>query len=230
MKDWILSKLPLLKTKMKNSKIEAFIAGLLSFFMKFSYYTTYWTVIGKDIPDKYHKDNKPFLVSLWHDRLMTAPCVWHWKKPLHVLASNHSDGKLIAKVVEHFRMPAVFGSTGKGIAAVKEIVRLIRDGEYVAIIPDGPRGPRHKLAPGVVTISRFTKADILPFSCCVKRFYRFDSWDKFILAWPFNRGVMVWGEPIHWEDLKNLSEIDAISYVENKINDCSQKAYRLLID
>ncbi len=106
---------------------------------------------------------------------------------------------------------------------------MIRGGKYVAVIPDGPRGPRHKLAPGVVAISRLTKADILPYSFCVKRFFRFDSWDKFILVWPFNRGVMVWGAPIKWDDLKNLSEEDARIYVENKINECSEKAYQVLV-
>ncbi len=230
MKNWLFSGLPLLKKKMGNDKIGACVAWILSFFMKFSYYTTYWKVIGEEIPDSYHRDNKPFLVSLWHDRLMTAPCVWKWKNPLHVLASNHKDGRLIAKVVENFNMPAVFGSTGKGVAAAKELIKLVRNGKYIAIIPDGPRGPRHRLAPGVVAIARLTKTDILPFSCCVKRFYRFNSWDRFILAWPFNRGVMVWGEPIRWSDLKDLTEQEAMSYVESKINECSDKAYAVLND
>lgn len=214
---------------MKNDKVENVISKILSFFMRFSYRTTRWTVIGDEIPSRYHEEQKPFLVSLWHDRLMLAPCVWHWKNPLHVLASSHRDGRLIAKVVKNFGMPAVYGSTGNGVAATKQLIKLIRGGKYVAVIPDGPRGPRHKLAPGVVAISRLTKADILPYSFCVKRFFRFDSWDKFILVWPFNRGVMVWGAPIKWDDLKNLSEEDARIYVENKINECSEKAYQVLV-
>ncbi|MDR2067672.1 MAG: hypothetical protein LBP41_01635, partial [Holosporaceae bacterium] len=98
----------------------------------------------------------------------------------------------------------------------------------VAIIPDGPRGPRHKLAPGAVTISKFTNADILPFSFCVKRYFRFDSWDKFVWAWPFNRGVMVWGQPIVPAKLKNMQEKEAIEYVESEINAASRKAFEVL--
>jgi lysophospholipid acyltransferase (LPLAT)-like uncharacterized protein len=161
---------------------------------------------------------------------MMAPCVWRWEKPLHVLASSHTDGRLIAKIVENFSMPAVFGSTGKnGMVAAKKLVQLVRSGEYIAIIPDGPRGPRHKLAPGAVAVSRLTKADILPFSFCVKRYFRFNSWDRFIWVWPFNRGVMVWGEPISSNELKNMSENEAIEYVESKINEASQKAYEILM-
>ncbi|MBE6447341.1 MAG: DUF374 domain-containing protein [Alphaproteobacteria bacterium] len=231
MKKFLDKGLAIIKDRLKDDdKFEAVVASLLAFGMKFAYRTTRWKVVGIETPDVYHRSNTPFLVSLWHDRLMTAPCVWKWKSPLHVLASGHRDGRLIAKVVEHFNMPAVFGSTGKGVAAAKELIKLVKKGRYIAIIPDGPRGPRHKLAPGVITISKLTKTDILPFSCCVKRFYRFDSWDRFVLAWPFNKGVMVWGDPIRWTDLQNKSEEEARLYVESKINECSETAYRLLID
>lgn len=214
----------------RNPKIEQVVAWLLSIVMKFCYCTTRWTFIGMEIPDSYHKAGKPLLVNLWHDRLMLAPCFWRWKPPLHVLASKHSDGRLIAKVVAYFNMPAIYGSTGSGIAAAKELVKLIKKGNYVAIIPDGPRGPRHKLAPGAIAISRLSKVDIMPFSFCVKRFMRTKSWDKFIIAWPFNRGVIVCGEPIKWQDLKQMDEDEARAYVESKINECSQRAYKVLCD
>jgi lysophospholipid acyltransferase (LPLAT)-like uncharacterized protein len=211
-------------------KFEPLAAKAISIFMKLSYITTRWTTLGKNIPDEYHKSNKPFVVCLWHDRLMVAPCVWKWKKPLHVLASAHKDGRLISKVVENFSMPAVYGSTGKGIAALKALVKISKAGEYVAIIPDGPNGPRHMLTPGVIALAKLANVDILTYSFCVKRYYRFNSWDKFIFVWPFNRGVMIWGEPITHETLKNLPEGEAVKLVENRINDLSKEAYRILND
>jgi lysophospholipid acyltransferase (LPLAT)-like uncharacterized protein len=135
----------------------------------------------------------------------------------------------MARIVKHFSMPAVFGSTGKnGTAAAKKLIQLVKAGEYVAIIPDGPKGPRHKLAPGVVAVSRLTKADILPFSFCVKRYRRFSSWDKLILVWPFNRGVMVWEKPISAAELKTMSREEAVEYVESRIDAASKKAYNIL--
>ncbi|MDR0631898.1 MAG: lysophospholipid acyltransferase family protein [Holosporaceae bacterium] len=207
------------------------MSKIMSFLMRLSFYTTRWTVIGKRIPESYHRKGVPFIVCLWHDRLMMAPCVWKWKKPLHVLASNHADGRLIAKIVENFSMPAVLGSTGKnGIAAAKKLIQLVKAKEYVAIIPDGPKGPRHKLAPGIVAISKLAKVDILPFSFCVKRYYRFNSWDRFIWVWPFNRGVMVWEDPISFSELKNMSEQESIDYVESKINRASERAQEISND
>lgn len=215
--------------KLKNAAgvvnvLSKFLAGL----MRFSFKTSRFIHVGCEYPDSYVKENKPFAVCLWHDRLMLAPCVWNYEKPLHVLASNHSDGKLIAKVVENFSMPAVFGSTGKGIAALKHLIRLIKGGEYIAIIPDGPRGPRHKLAAGVIAVSKLAKADILAWSFCVKRYFRFNSWDRFIFIWPFNRGVCVWAKPVRYEDIKDLSEEEAIRLVEDRINSASQKAREIL--
>jgi lysophospholipid acyltransferase (LPLAT)-like uncharacterized protein len=221
--------IPSLKDIRKTKLVETIAAKVAAFLMKVSFYTTRWTIVGEDIPDSYHIAGVPFIVCLWHDRLMMAPCVWKWKKQLHVLASNHADGRLMAEVVKRFSMPTVFGSTGKnGMNAAKKLIRLVRAGEYVAIIPDGPKGPRHRLAPGVVAVSRLTKADILPFSYCVKKFYRFNSWDKFIFVWPFNRGVMVWEKPISAIELNEMSEEEAMKYVESRINAASQKAYEML--
>lgn len=213
----------------KSEGFEYIASKILPFLMRFSYFTTKWIVVGDEIPNSYHKSGRPFIVCLWHDRLMLAPCVWKWKKPLHVLASSHRDGRLIAKVVESFSMPVVYGSTGKkGVAAAKNLVKLVRSGEYVAIIPDGPRGPRHKLAPGVVAISKLSDTDILVYSFAVKRFRQLNSWDKFIIAWPFNRGVMVWGNPITSQELRGMSQADAATMVEARINEASEKANRLL--
>lgn len=216
------------KQMLEASWFENLVAKIISYCMKFSYHTTKWTVIGEDIPNKYHKSGNPFIVCLWHDRLMIAPCVWKWEKPLYVLASAHRDGKLIAKVVENFAMPPVFGSTGKGLAAAKELIKLARSGEYIAIIPDGPQGPRHKFSLGAIAVSRLSNVDILTYSFCVKRYHRFSSWDRFIFAWPFNKGVMIWGEPITPKELSKLSEEDAIKLAEDRINSLSQEAYRIL--
>lgn len=214
---------------LKKSEFISYICSkILASLMRFSFRSSKWIHIGEEYPDSYIKQKRPFAVCLWHDRLMLAPCVWKWSKPIHVLASNHVDGRLIAKVVKNFSMPAVYGSTGKGIAALKQLIKLIKDGEYIAIIPDGPRGPRHKLAAGIVAVSKLAKTDILPWSFCVKRYFRFNSWDKFIFIWPFNKGVYVWQKPITYEKIKDLPEHEALLLVEESINSASKKAYEIL--
>lgn len=212
----------------RSHGFEGILSKIVSISIRLSYYTTKWTVVGENFPNEYHESRRPFIVCLWHDRLMLAPCVWKWKKPLHVLASGHRDGRFIARVVQNFSMPALYGSTGKGFSAAKKLVQLIRKGEYIAIIPDGPRGPRHKLYPGVIAIAKLAKADILTYSFCVKRYRRLSSWDRFIVVWPFNRGVMVWNKPVRYDDIKDLTEEEAVDLVESRINEASNEAYRIL--
>jgi lysophospholipid acyltransferase (LPLAT)-like uncharacterized protein len=196
--------------------------------MRLSFRTTRWTIVDEHLVGAYHRAGRPFIACLWHDRLMQAPCIWKWQQPLHVLASPHRDGRLIAKIVESFSMPAIFGSTGNGVFAAKEIIRLLQDGKYVAIIPDGPRGPRHKPAPGVVAIAKIAKVDIVMFSFCVKRYYRFNSWDRLIFSYPFNRGAIVYGKPIRFNELMHMDDNIALELLENRINDASKRAHRII--
>lgn len=197
--------------------------------MNFCFVTTRWTMIGLENVDDYVKSNRGLLMVLWHDRLMTAPCAWKWHKPLHVLASEHNDGRLIAKTVENLNMIPVYGSTGKcSVKTIRKMVDLCNSGQCLAIIPDGPRGPRHVVSDGIVTISKMTKTDIIPFSCCVREFKKCKSWDKFIIAYPFNKGIIICGEPIKYEDIKDIDIETAKTIIKEKIDKLSQIAYEKL--
>jgi len=213
-----------------NEKVVLFASKIMALVMRFCYFTTRWTIVNKNIPDTYHAKHEPFIICHWHDRLMVTPCVWKWKNPLHVLASAHRDGQFIAKIVENFRMIPVYGSTGKGTTAVRTIIKLIKEKKYIAIIPDGPTGPRHKAALGAGTIAKLTKTDILPYSFCVKRYFCFNSWDRFIFAWPFNRGVMVWGKPITYSEIENMSVEAVTALLEKRIDEATNEAKEILYD
>lgn len=212
----------------RNEFIVRGVSKIMAFVMRFSYYTTRWIEVNREIPDEYHKQHRPFIVCHWHDRLMLTPCVWKWERPLYVLASRHRDGQLIAKIAENFSMIPVYGSTGNGMAAARTLIKLIKKGNYIAIIPDGPTGPRHKVAPGAVTIAKLTETSILPYSFCVKRYFRFNSWDRFIWIWPFNRGVMVWCQPITFEEISSLQLDDAMKLLEDRINEATRQAKEIL--
>ncbi len=220
------------KTRKKITKSETFIkltSKCAAKLMRFCFVTTKWETIGLEHVDSYVMSNRGLLMALWHDRLMTAPCAWKWIKPLHVLASEHNDGRLIAKTVENLNMIPVYGSTGKcSVKSIREMIDLCNSGQCLAIIPDGPRGPRHVVSDGIVTISKMTKTDIIPFSCCVKNFKKCKSWDEFIIAYPFNKGVIICGEPIKYNDIKDIDIETVKTMIKEEINKLSQIAYEKL--
>jgi lysophospholipid acyltransferase (LPLAT)-like uncharacterized protein len=90
-------------------------------------------------------------------------------------------------------------STRGGISGIKGLARALREGYDVAIAPDGPRGPRYEVQPGVIQLAKLSGRPIFPltFSAIPRKVLH--TWDHFIIPFPFSRGVFVWGEPI-WVD------------------------------
>lgn len=96
-----------------------------------------------------------------------------------------------------FGIKTVAGSTARGgTEALREILKIFKAGHVVGITPDGPRGPAFSVSDGTITIARLGKVDILPVTFATSRGKTLNTWDKFFFAYPFSRGVMMWGEPI----------------------------------
>ena len=53
--------------------------------------------------------------------------------------------------------------------------------------PDGPRGPRYKLGPGVLFLAQQTGAAILPIHIEYSQAVRLKSWDRFMIPLPFTK-------------------------------------------
>lgn len=218
-----------LKKRILNSDFcHHLVAKVVFLLMQFSYKTTKWKLHNYEIPEKYIQSGKSLLVAMWHDRLMTAPCAWSFSKPLNVLASAHTDGRLIAKIVENFGMIPVYGSTGKcSVKSLRTLIELCQNKNCTAIIPDGPRGPRHEVSPGIITIAKMTKTDILIFSSAVKKYKQCKSWDKFIIAYPFNDGAIAL-DVLKYEEIAELSTEESCVLLKQRIDNMSNMAKEML--
>ncbi len=174
------------------------LAFLASLYIRFVHVTSSWTWIGREYPEDYIKNNKPFLTCFWHGRLVMLCYAWPSKiRPFHMLISHHHDGKLISETVGHFGIKTVAGSTNRGgTKALKQIVDFLKEGNVIGITPDGPRGPCHSVSEGTVAIAKLAKVDVLPVTFSTSRNKVFSSWDKFFLALPFSKGIIAWAPPI----------------------------------
>ena len=76
------------------------------------------------------------------------------------------------------------------------MVRLLAEGNLIAITPDGPRGPRMRAKAGAIKLAQLSGAPLVPASGSVKRRVLLGTWDRFCLALPFSRGIILAGEPI----------------------------------
>jgi hypothetical protein len=76
------------------------------------------------------------------------------------------------------------------------MVARLRDGDEVAVTPDGPRGPRHEFAPGVLVAAQRSGAPIVGVVARVDRAWRLRSWDRFEIPKPFARITVAYSEPV----------------------------------
>jgi lysophospholipid acyltransferase (LPLAT)-like uncharacterized protein len=60
-------------------------------------------------------------------------------------------------------------------------------------VPDGPRGPRGQLGPGVVALAGLTGAPVVPLGFAARPANRLAKWDAFMVPAPFARAAAVFG-------------------------------------
>ena len=157
--------------------------------------TLRFEVEGRDRYTALRDAGEPVIFALWHGRLLPLT---YYKRGERVapLISRSGDGEYIARVVEGWGFATVRGSSSRGGGeALREMVRRARDGWSLAVTPDGPRGPRQKLQPGVITAAQLTGLPIVPLTAGCARAWWPGSWDRFCIPKPFSTVRVLYGEP-----------------------------------
>jgi len=112
------------------------------------------------------------------------------------MISNHFDGELIARTIGYFGFTTLRGSSSKRAASVLlEAIRKMKSGYDIAITPDGPRGPRHSVADGIVAIAQKMDAYIVVQHVRPNKYWQLRSWDRFIIPKPFSEIELISSKP-----------------------------------
>jgi len=143
------------------------------------------------------KGGQRVIYALWHGRLLILTFA-HRRQKVHVLISQHRDGELIARTVRRLGFVPIRGSTTRGgTQAIFQMVSKIQDGYDLAITPDGPKGPHHKVQSGAIYIAQRSGLPIMPISASAKSAWRLKSWDSFLIPKPFSKAVIILGKPVY---------------------------------
>jgi lysophospholipid acyltransferase (LPLAT)-like uncharacterized protein len=141
---------------------------------------------------------KPAILAFWHGRLLIMYGVMPSSRPTHMLISMHNDGQLIARVARLLGSQVIHGSSSRGgTAAMRQILTKLKSGDYVAITPDGPRGPFQQASLGMVQAGILAQVPIIAIGYSAAKHKRFRSWDKFMLPMLCNRIVYVVSAPLY---------------------------------
>ncbi|MFN7138158.1 MAG: lysophospholipid acyltransferase family protein [Limisphaerales bacterium] len=163
-----------------------------------------WRARWKDDSGEFEGQQGPVIYCVWHNRLALSMFIYHrWtrrKRPgkgLVALISASKDGGLLADVLAKFGVKAVRGSSSRrGNQALLEATSGAEEGYNVAITPDGPRGPKYTIQPGVIALSQLTGLPIVPVVAYISPKIATKSWDNFQIPLPFARCEIEFGKAI----------------------------------
>ena len=176
---------------------------------------------------------RPLIYAVWHGRILMVP--WlnaHMRRrlrarPIRALASRSRDGEMIARFAGRFGIETVRGSSSRGGAdAMRALVGALRGEADVAVVPDGPRGPRERAQMGVVAVAALTGAPIVPFAFSARPAIRLRTWDAFLIPAPFARAAAVFGAPL--TIARADARADALAAVDRALSAVTAAADRLV--
>lgn len=210
----------LFKRLSRREGLRRALCWLGALYIRFVHATSRWEVIGGDIPARRWDAGQPFILAFWHGRLLLMPYCWRRDRTIHMLISQHRDGRLIADTVKHFGIETISGSSSRGgSAALRAMLKALKAGECVGITPDGPRGPRQRASAGIVNAARLAGVPIIPVTYAMKRRRLLGTWDRFVVALPFSKGLFVWGRPIEVPRDSSEAALEALrEEVELRLN------------
>ena len=129
------------------------------------------------------RGNKLYL--FWHEYIL-IPLYLRGHCNLSMLLSRHRDAEILSHIAYHLGYDFVRGSTNRGgVAALRELLAKSRQ-MHLTITPDGPRGPRRRMAPGPIYLASKLGMPLVLMGYGSDRPWRLRSWDRFAVPRPFS--------------------------------------------
>jgi lysophospholipid acyltransferase (LPLAT)-like uncharacterized protein len=152
-------------------------------------------VRGDETLEAARRDPGKYILCFWHSRFVLMPYCYPGPR-IVVLSSNHRDAEALVRILRRFGIEQARGSSTEGGAAgLRQILRKVEEGCDVGLTPDGPRGPRRRVQPGVIAIARLTGLPIIPVTFSAFPSRRLRTWDGTLLPRFYSKGVFIYGTP-----------------------------------
>lgn len=160
--------------------------------------------------------NSNAILAFWHGEFLMLPFLYKKMRntpKIFVISSEHFDGELMVKLYGYYGFKTIRGSSTRGGRKVLiQAFNKLKDGYDIAITPDGPKGPYHSIADGVVAMSQKTGIGIIPVRTIPDNFFELKTWDKFRIPKPFSTIKYISMPSFHIKKDMNLNEAKELVY------------------
>ena len=133
----------------------------------------------------------PTVLVIWHNRILTSPAIrrrFRNKRRISAIISASKDGAMISAFVGMLGIDSCRGSSSRRATVVAmELMQALKDGNDIAVTPDGPRGPIYTFHEGAAAVALMADAPVILVCPVVKCGWRANSWDGFYLPYPFSK-------------------------------------------
>ncbi|MDR2755740.1 MAG: lysophospholipid acyltransferase family protein [Planctomycetaceae bacterium] len=167
-----------------------------------------------------------FILLFWHEYIL-CPLSIRRHSDVTMMLSRHDDAEIVGQIAKLSGMRCIRGSSFHGgTAAVKQILETPMSLQnIIAFTPDGPRGPRRKLAVGPIFLASKLQMPIVLLGVGYDRPWRIQSWDKFAIPRPFSRGRFILSQQISVPTNLDKSELELFRQkFETQLNHITEEA------
>jgi hypothetical protein len=144
------------------------------------------------------------MLMLWHNRLTIIPFILSHYTPQFLYAavvSGHRDGEVLSSIIHSYHNGRTIRSSPKARhQALREILHRVKEGKQIVIItPDGPRGPRYEIKPGIAVAALETNAPVIPLNWEAEEYWEIKTWDRQRIPKPFTTIRVSFTKPIRFD-------------------------------
>ena len=183
-------------------------------------------IIGKENMS----EDKPYVLALWHNKVVATVLALGFIKKRAGLASPSADGELISVPLEKLGYKMIRGSSGKdSVKGLVQLIKAVKEGYTIGTPLDGPKGPRFEAKQGMMYVAQKSGRPMVFMGAAYsKKWVLSKTWDKCQIPKPFSKVVCVISEPFYLE--KSIPVEDYKEIIEKKLNDINEVAENLIKD
>ncbi len=133
-------------------------------------------------------------------------------KDIYVLSSRSPDGEISARLLESLGYNVIRGSTEDGDPSkggrfgALRLIKVLKKGGKMALTVDGPKGPYLSVGKGIIFLAQKTGCPILPMYVRFDKAKTLNTWDRFLIPFPFTRGTIEFGKLIYVKEDDDIEE------------------------